>query len=285
MRRFFSLMAAMAAVTATSALAQDAGLPTVKPVNGGMGYQMAATKLARDQQWLDGMIMLIMTGIVVLVCVLLLIVLVRFNRRANPNPATFTHNSPLEVTWTLGPIVILVLIGAFSLPVLFEQQEIPEGDITIRVTGNQWYWNYEYLDHGFAFDSFMLAREELADHGYNADEYKLATDTAVVVPKGKTVVMEVTGADVIHSWTIPAFGVKQDAVPGRLAKLWFAAEKEGIYFGQCSQICGANHAFMPITVKVVSQDAYDEWLKGAVEEYAGDPATLPARPRLASARQ
>jgi len=167
-----------------------------------------------------------------------------------------------------------VFIGANSLPILFKQQEIPEGDINIKVTGYQWYWGYEYTDHEFAFDSFMLARDELEEFGYSQDEYLLATNTAVVVPVDKTVVMQVTGADVIHSWTIPAFGVKQDAVPGRLAELWFKAEKEGVYFGQCSELCGKDHAYMPITVKVVSQEAYDLWLNGAIEEYAGTPRSV-----------
>jgi cytochrome c oxidase subunit 2 len=171
----------------------------------------------------------------------------------------------LEVAWTIIPIVILVVIGAFSLPVLFKQQEIPQGDITIKVTGYQWYWGYEYVDDGVAFDSFMLARDELEEFGYSQNEYRLATDTAVVVPVGATIVMQLTGADVIHSWTIPAFGVKQDAVPGRLAQLWFAAEKEGIFFGQCSELCGKDHAYMPITVKVVSQETYDAWLTEAKE--------------------
>ena len=280
------MLAAMAALTAISAhpaLAQD-GEVVGAPRSGAIGFQPAATSLARDQQWLDGMILVIITAIVALVGVLLLIVIFRFNRRANPQPAKFTHNSPLEIAWTLIPIVILVLIGAYSLPVLFEQQEIPEGDINIRVTGHQWYWSYDYTDHDFGFDSFMLAKEDLADYGYRDDEYKLATDTAVVVPTGKTVVMELTADDVIHSWMIPAFGVKQDAVPGRLAKLWFKADREGIYFGECNQLCGKDHAFMPITVKVVSPAEYDKWLKGAIAEYAGEPSTLPAQVRLAAAQ-
>jgi cytochrome c oxidase subunit 2 len=238
-----------------------------------MGFQPAATELARDLQWLDGMILVIITAITIFVCALLAIVILRYNKRANPTPATFTHNTPVEVAWTLIPILTLVVIGAFSLPVLFKQQEIPEGDINIKVTGYQWYWGYEYTDHGFGFDSLLLAKDELADHGYSQKEYLLATDTAVVVPVGKVVVMRVTGADVIHSWTIPAFGVKQDAVPGRLGQLWFKAEKEGVYFGQCSELCGKDHAYMPITVKVVSQEAYDAWLKAAKEEYAGVPSS------------
>jgi len=274
MRLFSSLLAALAAFSALPARAQD-GLEIIgKPEQGGMGFQPAATELARDLQWLDGMILVIITAITIFVCALLLIVIFRFNRKANPEPASFTHNQPLEVAWTIVPIVILVFIGAFSLPVLFKQQEIPEGDINIKVTGYQWYWGYEYTDHEFAFDSFMLARDELEEFGYGQDEYLLATNTAVVVPVDKTVVMQVTGADVIHSWTIPAFGVKQDAVPGRLAELWFKAEKEGVYFGQCSELCGKDHAYMPITVKVVSEEEYDLWLNGAIEEYAGTPRSV-----------
>ena len=283
MRRLSSLMAAMAAFAALPAHAQE-GLEIIgKPSDGGTGFQPAATELARDLQWLDGMILVIITAITLFVCALLLYVIVRYNRKSNPTAASFTHNSPLEVAWTVVPILILVFIGAFSLPVLFKQQEIPEADVTIKVTGNKWFWSYEYSDHDFGFDSFMLAKDELEEYGYSESEYLLATNTAVVVPVGKTVVMNVTGSDVIHSWTVPAFGVKQDAVPGRLAQLWFEPEKEGIYFGQCSELCGKDHAYMPITVKVVSEEAYDQWLTGAVDEYAGDPSTLPNAVELASA--
>ena len=262
--------AATAAFAGSMAAAQTAieDLPIVGvPTDGAMGWQPAATELARDIHWLDGMLLVIITVITLFVLALLAYVILRYNSRANPTPATFTHNSPLEVAWTVVPIVILVFIGAFSLPVLFKQQEIPEADITIKVTGYQWYWGYEYVDDGVAFDSFMLTREELPEYGYDDSLYLLATDTAVVVPVGATVVMNVTAADVIHSWTIPAFGVKQDAVPGRLAQLWFAAEQEGVFFGQCSELCGQAHAYMPITVKVVSQEVYDAWLAGAKEEF------------------
>jgi len=259
------------AFSAVPAFAQE-GLEIIgKPHQGGVGFQPAATDLAHDLQWLDGMMLVIITAIVVFVIGMMIFTFVRYNRRANPTPSTFTHNTPVEIVWTVVPIVILVFIGAFSLPVLFKQQEIPEADLTIKVTGYQWYWGYEYVDHEFGFDSFMLAKDEMADYGYSDDLYLLATDTAVVVPVNKTVVMQVTGADVIHSWTIPAFGVKQDAVPGRLAELWFKAEKEGVYFGQCSELCGKDHAYMPITVKVVSQETYDKWLRGAIDEYAGKP--------------
>jgi cytochrome c oxidase subunit 2 len=246
-----------------------------------MGWQPAATSLARDIHWLDGLVLVIITAIVLLVTLLLAVVIVRYNRRMNANPASFTHNSPIEITWTIVPILILVFIGAFSLPVLFNQQEIPDDpDVVIKATGYQWYWGYEYPDHEFAFDSFMLEEDQLEAYGYGPDEYRLATDTAVVVPVDATVVIQVTAADVIHSWTIPSFGVKQDGIPGRLAELWFTPDEEGVYFGQCSELCGINHAYMPITVKVVSQEAYDAWLDGAIEEYAGTP-----RERMVAAAQ
>ncbi|MFQ1699117.1 cytochrome c oxidase subunit II [Loktanella agnita] len=250
----------------SQSLAQEVNQPLEiigAPRDGATGFQPAATELARDAQWLDGMLLVIITAITLFVTGLMIWVILRYNEKRNKTPATFTHNSPLEVAWTVVPIVILVFIGAFSLPVLFKQQEIPEGDITIKVTGYQWYWGYEYVDEGVSFESFMLTREELEDYGYSQNEYLLATDRAIVLPVGATVVMQVTGADVIHSWTIPAFGVKQDAVPGRLAQLWFAPEREGIYFGQCSELCGKDHAYMPITVKVVSQETYDTWLAEA----------------------
>ena len=248
------------------------------PTPSGTGFQPAVTELARDLQWLDGMLLIIITAISLFVVFLLGYVIFRFNRKANPEPSSFTHNTPVEVAWTVVPIVILVFIGAFSIPVLFKQQVIPDGDINIKVTGYQWYWGYDYTDHGFGFDSMLIGdgkvltpevEEELIEAGYSKDEFLLATDTAVVVPVDKVVVMQVTGADVIHSWTIPAFGVKQDAVPGRLGQLWFKAEKEGVYFGQCSELCGKDHAYMPITVKVVSQENYEAWLSGAIEEFAG----------------
>ncbi|MGY3437692.1 MULTISPECIES: cytochrome c oxidase subunit II [unclassified Marinovum] len=276
-----------ASLVALPAMAQD--LEVIgKPVPNGIGFQPAATELARDLQWLDGMLLWLITIICIFVAGLMVYAFIRFNHKSNPTPRSFTHNTPLEVAWTIGPIAILVLIGAFSLPVLFKQQEIPEGDIVIKATGYQWYWGYEYVDAGtdavepnvIAFDSFMLGRDGLAEAGYTDDLYLLATDTAVVVPVGKTVVMQITGADVIHSWTIPAFGVKQDGVPGRIAELWFNADREGIYFGQCSELCGKDHAYMPITVKVVSEEAYAEWLVGAVEEYA----TLPQSFDVASAK-
>ena len=281
-----------ASVAARAAQAQDRLEVVGRPVDGETGFQFAATELARDLQNLDFMLLVIIGGITVFVTVLLAIAILRFNRRANPNPASFTHNSPVEVAWTVIPILILVFIGAYSLPVLFKQQEIPVGDVNIKVTGYQWYWGYEYVDEGIEFASFLvdgstkvdslgddqpmgqpqilddIAVMKLEALGYTRDDFLLATDTAVVVPVDKTIVMQVTGSDVIHSWTIPAFGVKQDAIPGRIGQLWFKAEREGIYFGQCSELCGKSHAYMPITVKVVSEAAYAQWLESAK---AGNP--------------
>jgi cytochrome c oxidase subunit II len=261
------------------------------PVAKGTEHQFPATDIARDLQWLDHTILVIITAIVIFVTALLAYIAFRYSAKRNPTPATFTHNTPLEIVWTLVPILILVFIGSFSLPALFKQQEIPVADITIKATGNQWYWSYEYPDEGISFDAFRVdaatkiddpaagwgddqpmdapqilndvAIKKLAYYGYTKDEWLLATDNAVVVPVGKKIVVQVTGSDVIHAWAMPAFGVMQSAVPGRLGQLWFTAEKEGIYFGQCTTLCGKDHAYMPITVKVVSQAAYDAWVQQA----------------------
>ena len=233
------------------------------PVPAGTEHQPAATEIARDLQWLDHTINIIIIGIVAFVTLLMIVIAIKFNRKTNPTPATFTHNSPLEVAWTIVPILILIFIGSFSLPALFKQQEIPVADITIKATGNQWFWSYEYVDDGVSFDAFKLEKDQLEAAGYRKEDYLLATDNAVVIPVGKTIVMQVTGADVIHAWAMPAFGVMQSGVPGRLGQLWFKADREGVYFGQCTTLCGKDHAYMPITVKVVSQAAYDVWLAGA----------------------
>jgi len=282
--------AALIATAPLTAAAQGEprDLPIIgQPEQGATGFQTAATELARDLHWLDGLLLVIITAISVFVLALITFVIVRYNSRSNPTPAAFTHNSPLEVAWTLGPVMILVFIGAFSLPVLFKQQVIPEADVTVKVTGFQWAWNYEYPDHEFSFDSYMIGapatggsnkltpdvEQQLEDAGYSRDQFLLATDAAMVVPVDKTIVVQVTASDVIHSWTVPAFGVKQDGIPGRLAELWFTPQEEGVYFGQCSELCGINHAYMPITVKVVSQEEYERWLDGAIETYAGKPRT------------
>lgn len=237
-----------------------------QPESNGMSLQPPATELMRDALWFDNFLLIIISIITAFVMVLLVWVILRYNRRINPEPATFTHNTPIEVVWTVIPIAILVLIGTFSVPLLFKQQVIPEADVTIRATGHQWYWSYEYPDHGIEFESYMLQKDALAEHGYSQDAWLLATDQAVIIPSGKTIVVQVKGADVIHSWTVPAFGVKQDGVPGRIGELWFEVDEgmEGIYFGQCSELCGKDHTYMPITVKVVTAAEYDAWLKNQI---------------------
>ncbi|MGB3409206.1 MAG: cytochrome c oxidase subunit II [Jannaschia sp.] len=280
MSRFAAALGAGITTTlgALPALAQDVtqalrDLPIIgQPQPGGIAFQTATTRLADEIHWLDNFLLVIITAIALFVTALIVWVIVRYNSKANPEAATFTHHSALEVTWTIVPIGILVVIGGFSLPVLFDQQRIPEGDVVVKVTGYQWYWGYEYPEEeGVIFDSYMIGAgdhrktpeliAELEAAGYTEDQFKLATDTSIVVPVGKTIVMQVTGGDVIHSWTIPSFGVKQDGIPGRLAQLWFRPEQEGIFFGQCSELCGQAHAYMPITVKVVSEEVYAAWLE------------------------
>ena len=274
MRRAFAAVFAFVACLAVPVGAQVAGEPEGLPIigtptAGGTGFQPAVTELARDIHWLDSMVHIMMAVIVAFVMVLLALVFIRFNRKANETPASFTHNTTIEIGWTVVPILILIVIGSFSLPVLFKQLDIPDPEVTIKATGNQWFWSYEYPDNEVAFDSLMLTREELGDYGYTQDEFLLATDTAMVVPVGAVVKLQTTAADVIHAWTIPSFGVKMDAVPGRLNETWFRAEREGIYFGQCSELCGQAHSYMPITVKVVTEADYDAWLDWAIEEYGG----------------
>ncbi len=267
-------LATIAAATLTGGAAAAQNLEVIgAPVQGELGFQPPATELMRDIVWLDSMLLVIITVITLFVMALLAICILRYNKKANPEPATFTHNTPVEVAWTVIPIIILVFIGAFSLPVLFKQQQIPEPEVFVKATGYQWYWGYEYPDQEIEFDSYMIGSDygnmltpevsaQLAEAGYADEHFTLATDTAIVIPTGKIVVVQVTGADVIHAWTIPAFGVKQDAVPGRLAELWFEVDEgmEGVYFGQCSELCGLSHAYMPITVKAVTQEEFDAWV-------------------------
>lgn len=251
------LSSGFAALLAGSAAAQEA---VGKPHPAGTGFQEPATDLMSHLIWVDTFLHWISAIIVVFVCALLLICIVRFSAKRNPTPARFTHNAVLEVVWTGVPIVTLVVIGAFSLPLLFKQLDVPEADVTIKATGNQWYWSYSYPDEEIDFDALLLPAEDLAEYGYAEDEHLLATDEVVVLPVNKNVHVLVTGSDVIHAWTIPAFGVKVDAVPGRMNELWFKAEKTGTYFGQCSELCGKDHSYMPITVKVVSEEEYAAWV-------------------------
>ena len=247
----------------------DKNLPVIgKPIPNGINFQPPVTELARDIQWLDNVLLVIITLISIFVSALLVWVFIRYNRKANPTPSSTTHNTPIEILWTIIPVFILIGIGVISLPILLKQLRIPDSDVVIKATGAQWYWSYDYPQHNFSFDSVMLEKEELAEFGYSQDEYLLATDNPVVVPVNKNITVQVTASDVIHAWKVMSFGVHQDGVPGRLAELWFKPEKEGVYFGQCSELCGLNHSYMPIVVKVVSEEEYKEWLKRASEKFA-----------------
>ena len=247
----------------------DKNLPVIgKPIPSGINFQPPVTELARDIQWLDNVLLVIITLISIFVSALLVWVFIRYNRKANPTPSSTTHNTPIEILWTIIPVFILIGIGVISLPILLKQLRIPDSDVVIKATGAQWYWSYDYPQHNFSFDSVMLEKEELAEFGYSQDEYLLATDNPVVVPVNKNITVQVTASDVIHAWKVMSFGVHQDGVPGRLAELWFKPEKEGVYFGQCSELCGLNHSYMPIVVKVVSEEEYKKWLKRASEKFA-----------------
>lgn len=234
-----------------------------------LNLQEAATEnMSRIVQFND-FLLIIMAVICVFVMVLMLFVMIRFNAKRNPQPSKTSHNTIVEVVWTVVPILILVVIAIPSFRLLYFQREIPPADITVKAVGYQWYWGYEYPDHGgFAYDSLMLNDDERGDQ-----PRLLATDTALVVPVGAVVRIVITSADVLHSWAMPAFGIKMDAVPGRLNESWFKAEKTGTFYGQCSELCGIRHAFMPIRVEVVEPDAFAAWVDQAREEYAGVTAT------------
>ena len=233
-------------------------------------YQPAATPLMHSLEGLHDEVMVIITIIVIFVMALMLYIIVRFNKRSNPVPQTFTHNKLIEIIWTVVPILILVAIAIPSLRVHFEGynnlEALTKPDLTIKVVGHQWYWSYEYPAEGIAFDSNIKQDKDLV----NGEPRLLAVDNAVVVPVNKVVRVQMTGADVIHSWAMPAFGLKKDAVPGRLNETWFKAEKTGIYYGQCSELCGKSHGFMPIMVVVVSDEDYATWVKGAKLKYASN---------------
>ncbi len=229
-----------------------------------LGFQDAATNNMTQITTFNDFLLILMTAITLVVLGLMVFVMLRFNAKANPEPSKTTHNTLVEVVWTVVPILILVIIAIPSFRLLYYQRVLPEADMTIKATGYQWYWGYEYPDHGgFAFDSLMLNDDERG-----GQPRLLATDTAMVVPVNTTVRVVVTGADVLHSWAMPAFGVKMDAVPGRLNETWFRAEKTGTYYGQCSELCGIRHAFMPIRVEVVEPDAFASWVSEAQAEYA-----------------
>lgn len=270
-------LAAGLALTTTAALATGMATP------GQLGFQAAATPVMEDIESFHHFLMFIVTGVVVVVSLLLLYVIFRFNSKANPTPSKTSHNTAIEVLWTVVPVLLLVIIAIPSFRLLYKQLVIPAADMTIKATGNQWYWGYEYPDNGdLTFDANLVPEDELEGR-----PRLLATDNAVVVPVNATVRVIVTGADVIHSWAVPAFGVKVDAVPGRLNETWFKATKTGIYYGQCSELCGQGHAFMPIEVHVVSQEDFNIWLEKAKQASLttpGEPVKLAAISHTSAAR-
>lgn len=277
--RFLSRTLATAAIAALAAIAlatAPALAGTGMPSPWQMNLQGAATPVADFIHWFHDWLNIIIFSVTLFVLALLVYVIFRFNEKANPVPSKTTHNALLEVCWTVVPVLILVVIAIPSFRLLKLQLEVPKADMTIKVTGKQWYWSYEYAqDKGnFGFDSLMLdekARAEaIASNKIAAAEAPrlLAVDNEAVVPVGKIVRIQVTGADVIHKFTVPSFGIKIDAIPGRLNETWFQAEREGIYYGQCSFICGQNHAFMPIAFRVVSQERYAAWLNEAKQKFA-----------------
>ncbi|MGA1082587.1 MAG: cytochrome c oxidase subunit II [Burkholderiaceae bacterium] len=274
MRLISSFMAALAAITAMPAFAQETLVG--KPVDGKLGFQPAATELARDLQWLDGMINYIIGAIVILVCVLLAIVILRFNRRAHPTPASFTHNTPLEIAWTVVPFLIVVVIGVYATPIVMAQKDTTNADITIKATGYQWKWGYDYLKgegQGISFLSTLSTPyEQRINQQPKTLNYLSEVDNPVVVPVGKKIRVVTTANDVIHAWMVPAFGVKQDAIPGFVRDTWFKADRIGTFNGHCAELCGKDHAFMPIVVKVVSAEDYTKWVAEQKKKLAANAA-------------
>ena len=253
-------------------LGASGGAWAAQPEPWGIGLQPSVTEVMDDINWFNNLTLVVAIGVSVFVMILFLIVAVRYNARSNPNPSKTSHNTMLEVVWTLGPVLILVGLSIFSFRLLYKQLEIPEPDLTVKAVGYQWYWGYEYVDAGFddlSFDSVMLEDGERAERieklGITEKEVPrlLAVDYQLVVPAGKVVRVQVTAADVIHAFAMPAFGVKVDAIPGRLNETWFNARETGVYYGQCSELCGSRHAFMPIAIRVVTPEQFEAWTTAA----------------------
>lgn len=263
-----------------------------QPTPGGIGLQPAASPLKVEAHHFHDLILMpIITLITLLVLGLIIWIAVRYNKKSNPVPAKWSHNTLIEVIWTVVPVLILVGISLFSFRLLFAYHDMPTPDLTVKATGNQWNWAYEYPDQGVAeYVSNMLSEEEVARRGMPHDLYRLAADEPIVVPVGKTVRVLVTAADVIHAFALPAFGLKIDAVPGRVNETWFRADRTGVFYGQCSELCGVDHAFMPIEIHVVSQAEFEAWVvskggsmtpKTADQAPGGTVAQVAATPTVA----
>jgi len=245
-----------------------------QPAPGGVGLPATVTEVGRETQFFyNGILLPIISFIALFVLGLLCYVAWRFNEQANPVPSKLTHHTGLEIVWTLLPVLTLVFIAIPSFRLLAHQVEIPEAKVTIKVTGNQWYWSYKYPEDqggGFGFDQYMKQEADLQP----GDLRLLSVDNEAVVPVNEVVKLQITASDVIHSFTIPAFSIRMDAVPGRLNETWFKAEKEGIYYGQCSKICGKDHAFMPSVIRVVSREKYEEWLAASKKKFSAADAPV-----------
>ena len=236
-----------------------------EPKDWQLGFQKSASKSMDDIVWFhDYMLVPIITAITAFVLFLLLYVCVRYRASRNSVPSTTSHNTLIEVIWTLVPCLILIVMAVPSFKVLYSQDEIPKADVTIKAIGYQWYWGYEYPDENIIFDSYMIDEKDLKDN----QPRLLAVDNAVYVPVNKVVKVMITANDVLHAWALPSFGVKRDAIPGRINETWFKADRTGTFYGQCSELCGIKHAFMPITVHVVSDEEYNQWLKEAKVKFA-----------------
>ena len=249
----------LAVLSATPTWAQDL---MGQPTDGGIGLQPAASPLKVEAIFFhDVILMPIITGITLLVLGLIVWLCIRYNKKSNPVPAKWSHNTLVEIIWTVLPVLILVFISLFSFRLLFAYHDMPTPDLTVKATGNQWNWSYEYPDQGIAeYVSSMLPEDEIASRGMPHSLYRLAADEPIVVPVGKTVRVLVTAADVIHAFALPAFGLKTDAVPGRVNETWFRADRVGTFYGQCSELCGSEHAFMPIQINVVTQAEFEAWV-------------------------
>ena len=245
------------------------------PYNWQTGFQPAASPVMQQIETFHTFVLYIITLVTLFVLALLIWIIIRYNQRANPVPSKVSHNTILEVVWTILPVVILVVIAIPSFKLLYYEADIPPSDLTIKAIGKQWYWSYEYPTKGdFQFDSLGLSDDKAKAAG---EPRLLGVDNIVVVPVNKVVRVITTGADVIHSWAVPQFGVKMDAVPGRLNETWFKATQLGTFYGQCSELCGAHHAFMPIEVKVVSEADFEAWAATAKKKFASADEPAPTR--------
>ena len=233
-----------------------------QPTDGALGLQPSASPLKVEATFFHDIILMpVITGISLLVLGLLIWICIRYNKKANPVPAKWSHNTLIEVVWTVLPVLILVGISLFSFRLLFAYHDMPTPDLTVKATGNQWNWSYEYPDQGVPeYVSNMLTEEDVAERGMPHSLYRLAADEPIVVPVGKTVRVLVTATDVIHAFALPAFGLKTDAIPGRINETWFRADRTGVFYGQCSELCGVDHAFMPIQINVVTEAEFAAWV-------------------------